>query len=118
MAASSVTGTGPGSAEFYNSQQLTTIVSGPANIVYVGQAQTSQELLVSPPMNLATVHFQHPLPDGASHYAVFLTSINGGWIQLVDMIEDSAGFFIGFGCASEAECFFNYMVVKSGNKLN
>ena len=115
MAASSVTGTGPGSAEFYNSQQLTTIVSGPANVIFVGQAQTEEDMMLSPPSNLATVIFQHPLP-GDSTYAVFLTSINGGGSQVVNMIED-AGFVTGFVGMTDYPCTFNYMVIKTGTKL-
>lgn len=117
MAASSVTGTGPGSVEFYNSQQLTGIVSGPGNIIFSGQAQSEEELMISPPSNLATVNFQSFLPGVASDYLVFLTTINGGWGQVVNMFEDG-GMVTGFMCMTEFPCTFNYMVIKSGNKIN
>lgn len=115
MGAYSVTGTGPGSVEYYNNQQLTNIAIGPASIVYVGKVDTSNDIIISPPANLATVYFQNPLPDGSVNYSIFLTTVNGGSSQVVAFFEDG-GLFTGFVCSSEFECTINYMVVRIGSR--
>lgn len=111
MAASSVSGTGPGDSNKPNTSDLASFVNGPL-IVATGYAESAEA--ASPPSSTNAVTFPVPLPGGVENYVIMLTTQNGGYVYVSDTDEDEEGNFTGFSFLTEEDCSVMYMVAKVG----
>jgi hypothetical protein len=114
MGASSVTGSGAGSAGTVTSKDLAILANGPT-IIFTGIAE-GEENVSSPPNPAAnTVVFPYALEGSADAYVVILTTINGGYAYITDR-DEADGYFTGFSFACEADGSVMYLVAKVGMK--
>jgi len=115
MGASSVTGTGQGTAKpTTNSEEIKTISHAPTAI-FAGIA-VATEGITSPPTTGNSVTFPYPLAGGQDNYVVLLTSVNAGAVYIADRDEDGDGNFTGFSFVSEADGSVMYLIFKIATK--
>ena len=114
MAASSVTGTGPGASNKLTTTELASLANGPT-ICLTGYVE-SEDIATSPATIGNTIVFPQVLPGSSDDYVVLLTTLNGGYAYVTDMDENDDGDFIGFSFGTEAECSMMYLVAKAGIK--
>lgn len=115
MGASSVTGTGNGSANNKTTKELSILTRG-HQIVEAGRV-TSVPGLLSPPSPAAVVKFSKPLPGSYNNYAIIMTPINGQSVWVATFLEDEDNNFSGFTCNSTEECDVMFIVVKIGAQV-
>ncbi len=108
MGASSVQGTGPGSAEGKTTQNLSTRPM----LIATGIAETV-DVPVSPTTAMATVTFPEPLIGGPDNYVIMLTGLSVG-DTYVASTTTSGGNFTSFTIASGDEGSVYYMVTTKG----
>jgi hypothetical protein len=113
MAASSVTGTGPGASNKVTTKQLAVLANGPT-ILIAGTVEAA-EVVSSPPTNGGTITFPEVLAGSSDDYVVLLTTQNGG-SAYVSAMHEVSGNFSGFTYVTEEECTAMYMVTKCGYK--
>lgn len=116
MSASSVTGSGVGASRKPTSNELAILANGP-NIIFTGLIEATDGI-ASPPITLASVVFNYPLPGGADNYVVLLTTINAGYAYVADRDEDGEGNFTGFSVIAEEDGTVMYLVAKVGQRPN
>ncbi len=112
MAASSVTGTGYGSAHKPTISDIQSRISPPV-LLFAGYL-TSTGTFTSPPSSGSFVYFPYPLPGGPDKYVVLLTGLNTGACYVFNRRVDEDGNFIGFDVTSEVEGEVMYMVAQVG----
>lgn len=113
MGASSVTGSGEGSAGTITGKELAILANGPS-IIFTGIAEAVDSNM-SPPSVSNTVVFPYPLAGEADDYVVMLTSLNAGSVYISDR-DESDTHFTGFSFVAEAEGYVMYLVAKVGMK--
>lgn len=119
MPATSVTGRGLGSSKKYTVKDLAILANGPA--IHIAGSVESGSNDSSPPSSppgpdyIATVTFPSPLEGSSDNYVISLTTQNGGYAYVIEMLE-SNGNFSGFSLATEAEGTVMYLVVSKGSR--
>lgn len=101
MAASSVTGVGPGACDKATAGDLASLAVGPY-IVFAGVIEVGEIPDTSPPTDGGTVEFPYPLPGGVDRYVVLLTTINAGSVYVTERSVDSGNNFTGFSFVTDS----------------
>lgn len=114
MGASSVTGTGQGSAEAITTKGLFTSLNTPPVIMLVGYVESVGGIPVSPPTIGNTVEFETPMPAGPEGYIVLLTPIGATTAYIGELFTNDDENFSGFSFFTDDECTVMYAVIQVG----
>lgn len=114
MGSANTTGSGVGDSSKPTLKDLAVLANAPA-IMWVGTVETDAgDVPSSPPTYTATVKLPSPLAGGHAAYAVLLTSIDAGGVNLSGMSNNGAGEFSQFQITSEEAGEVQFMVVRMG----